>query len=191
MTQTHKTLLIFFLCASFTACSSIQFSEEEMKFMNKISSMLEGAQVQLTKGVTSNNEEGIYKKLEIIINEPNFDNTEIEVYTLFMKSVPALMLLKSKIPNVSDYKYVDITINSKRIGVSSVRYAMSELQQVEACLRPFDGYAYGLQHTNKDSLQYYSDPRLFKRFPLDSLASSLKKNRFHLWKTTRQEFSGL
>jgi hypothetical protein len=170
-----KDLILFCFCVlSLISCASVLFSKEEQAFANNLSSILDGARVTINKGVAVNTDSGTFKRFEIEISDLKIDTSRAETQALFARSMPALILLESKIPHLAQYKYVDVTVKSKNSMVTEIRYPLSELYQVAACMNALNGYIYGLQHVNKDSLLYYSDKSILDKVPVDELISTLR-----------------
>ncbi|MBO9202018.1 MULTISPECIES: hypothetical protein [Niastella] len=163
---------------------------EELQFVTDLSSLLNGTKVKLTKGIVTGAGSGTFKKMEILITEPSIDSQHIERQMNYLKSIPALALINSKVTNLSDYRYVDVVIDSKSLGKSSVRYESSELKQVRECIPTINGYIFGIQHLNKDSLQYYSDPEKLRRKPIDYLLTALAKTDSVYGKAHDPNFQG-
>jgi hypothetical protein len=190
MLKILKTPILFCLgILLLISCASALFSKEEQDFANTLSSLLDGAKVTINKGVVVSTDSGNFKKFEIEISDLKIDTSRAETQAVFASSVPALLLLESKISNLTQYKYVDVIISDSS-KETEIEYELSELYQVASCMSVLNGYVYGLQHINKDSLLYYSDKRILVKSPVDELISILGNSEITYGKPSDSNFQG-
>lgn len=190
MLKILKTPILFCLCILLLiSCVSAVFSKEEQDFANSLSSLLDGAKVTIKKGVVVSTDSGKFKKFDIEITDLKIDSNRVETQALFVSSVPALLLLQSKIPNLAQYKYVDVIV-SESAKETEIQYPLSELYQVAACMPVLNGYIYGLQNVNKDSILYYSDKSILDKAPIDEFISILRNSEMTYGKPSDSNFQG-
>jgi hypothetical protein len=190
MLKTLKAPILFCLCILLIiSCASAVFSKEEHDFANSLSSLLEGAKITIKKGVMASTESGTFKRFDIEITDLKIDSNRVETQALFVSSVPALLLLQSKIPNLAQYKYVNVIVKSDS-KETEIQYPLAKLYQVAACMSVLNGYIYGFQNINKDSLLYYSDKSILDKVPVDELISILRNAETTYGKPNDTNFQG-
>jgi hypothetical protein len=171
------------------SCASTLFSKEEQAFANNLSSLFEGAKITINKEVTVSSESGSVKKFNIEITDLKIDSNRAETQAVFASSMPALLLLDSKIPNLAQYKYVNVIVR-EGAKETEIQYPLSDLYKVAACMRVLNGYIYGLQNMNKDSLLKYSDKSVLDKAPVDEFIAILKSSETTYGKPSDANFQG-
>jgi len=138
------------------SCRGIIFSKKQTEFAKNISSMLEGARVNLSVTATSSSSEGNYKMFEIEIEGLPLDSTNADDNILFASSIPAFVFYKDTVADRKSYKYINTVIKVGKKEYETL-YTPYQMRQVDECSNMVAAYIGALKNENIDTLRYYND----------------------------------
>lgn len=186
-----KPLRIVFAITAITclvSCKGLSMKEEQT-FAANVSSMVNGLPVTVSAAAGVSTEKGSYRRLEIEID--NYVTVpQIRDYQLtYATSIPAFLYFRDSALRKKNYDQVQVTVKEGK-NESVETFTLKDLEQVDRCVLPYNGFAEGLRTMNKDSLRRYADASLWEQMAIDSVIAGLKEMEEKYGQATSIVFGG-